>query len=282
MSRQSFVVDRGPGGWGNAIAIPGLVAPLNQGEAAAVSVSCAAVDDCSATGTYEDGSGLTQGFVVDRGPGGWGNAIAIPGLTAVGTSDPAVSPALHFPVSVDCATAGSCVVAGYYYGPQGFGGFVADRTSGTWTSAIAMAGLPGTPVTVLVNQVACADASTCAVIGSLFDPSAPTPRWEAFLNQRTGGTWGTVASVPGLSALGGEVDFEHLVIACVRNGNCVSGGGHSVTPSTAPPYAAFLTRFVPMSSTTTTASSSTSVSSTSVPGPTTTAATEPVEPRYTG
>ena len=54
------------GTWGKAEQVPGTAA-LNKGNAAVInSVSCASAGSCGAGGSYTDGSGHRQAFVVSR------------------------------------------------------------------------------------------------------------------------------------------------------------------------------------------------------------------------
>ena len=62
---EAFVVNEANGTWGNAIEAPGSVT-LNAGDAAVTSVSCHS-GRCAAGGTYVDGSGRAQAFVVNQG-----------------------------------------------------------------------------------------------------------------------------------------------------------------------------------------------------------------------
>jgi hypothetical protein len=63
---QAFVVTQAKGRWGRAIEVPGLAA-LNRGGFAQIqSVSCMSATSCVAGGTYEDGSGHFEAFVVGR------------------------------------------------------------------------------------------------------------------------------------------------------------------------------------------------------------------------
>ena len=64
--RQAFVAAQRNGRWGKAIEVPGTAALNKSGIAQVFSVSCAAAGDCSAGGSYADGSGDTQAFVVSR------------------------------------------------------------------------------------------------------------------------------------------------------------------------------------------------------------------------
>ncbi len=75
---QAFVVSEGNGTWGKAIEVPGSAALNAGGDASVDSVSCASVGNCAAGGSYTDGTGQAQAFVVsetngtfpqgDRGP----------------------------------------------------------------------------------------------------------------------------------------------------------------------------------------------------------------------
>jgi hypothetical protein len=63
---QAFVVSQVHGVWGTAVEVPGTAA-LNQGGLAGIaSVSCASAGNCSAGGTYQDGSSHSQVFVVSE------------------------------------------------------------------------------------------------------------------------------------------------------------------------------------------------------------------------
>jgi hypothetical protein len=77
--------------WGTAVEVPGI-ASLNAGGTAYVytqSLSCPSAGNCSAAGSYTDGSGHLQAFVADEVNGTWGNAVEVPGsatLNAGGTA----------------------------------------------------------------------------------------------------------------------------------------------------------------------------------------------------
>jgi myo-inositol catabolism protein IolC len=63
---QAFVASERNGRWGQAVEVPGSGA-LNADENARVgSVSCSPAGPCAAGGSFQDGSGATQGFVVSR------------------------------------------------------------------------------------------------------------------------------------------------------------------------------------------------------------------------
>jgi hypothetical protein len=62
--QQAYVASQTNGTWGTAKEVPGTAALNKDGRAAITSVSCAAPGNCSAGGTYRDGSGHLQAFVV--------------------------------------------------------------------------------------------------------------------------------------------------------------------------------------------------------------------------
>ena len=63
---QAFVVSQVGGTWHKAIEVPGTVALNKGGQAHILSVSCTSAGHCSAGGTYADGSGVIQAFVVSQ------------------------------------------------------------------------------------------------------------------------------------------------------------------------------------------------------------------------
>jgi hypothetical protein len=106
--QQVFVASQTGGTWHTAIEVPGTAA-LNRGGLADIgSVSCAAAGECSAGGSYTDGSGRQQVFVASQVNGTWHTAIEVPGTAALnrgGFADMG---------SVSCAAAGECSAGGDY------------------------------------------------------------------------------------------------------------------------------------------------------------------------
>ena len=64
--QQAFVVSQTGGTWGTAIEVPGTAALNRGGNAHIGALSCAAVGNCGAGGSYTDGSGRQQAFVVSQ------------------------------------------------------------------------------------------------------------------------------------------------------------------------------------------------------------------------
>ena len=86
-------------------------------------MSCKTARNCAAGGTYRDGSGHQQAFVLSEKNGSWGKAIEVPGSAALNTGGSAQV------MSVSCTSAGYCVAAGYYLDRSGDDeAFVVSRT----------------------------------------------------------------------------------------------------------------------------------------------------------
>jgi len=66
-TQQAFVASETDGTWGTAIEIPGLGTLNAGGNASVTSVSCGSVGTCAAGGSYTDGAGHAQAFVVSQG-----------------------------------------------------------------------------------------------------------------------------------------------------------------------------------------------------------------------
>jgi hypothetical protein len=215
---HAFVVTQVNGTWGTARGIPGL-ATLNTGDNAAVtSVSCATAGNCSAGGTYADGAGHGQAFVVTQTNGTWGKAKQVPGTATLNASGYA---AVN---SVSCATAGNCSAGGTYNDSGSTSqAFVVTQAGGTWGKAKEV---PGTATLNIgghaaVNSVSCATAGNCSAGGVYLD-TATNP--QAFVVTQTGGTWGKAEEVPGTAALnvGGYATVNS--VSCGSAGNCTAGG----------------------------------------------------------
>jgi hypothetical protein len=120
---QAFLVREKNGSWGTAFGVPGLAALNVDGNAEVLSVSCRPGRNCAAGGTYRDGSGDQQAFVVSEKNGSWSKAIEVPGSGALNTGGSAQI------MSVSCTSAGYCAAGGYYLDRAGNDeAFVVSRT----------------------------------------------------------------------------------------------------------------------------------------------------------
>jgi hypothetical protein len=121
---QAFVVTEKRGKWGHAVEVPGTATLNGGGDARVYSSSCATARDCVAGGSYKDGSGKNQAFVVSEKNGKWGHAVEVPGTATLNGGGYAQV------YSVSCATARHCAAGGYFTdGSSHSQAFVADSAS---------------------------------------------------------------------------------------------------------------------------------------------------------
>jgi hypothetical protein len=212
---EAFVVSQRHGIWGKAGRVPGLAA-LNKGGGASIeSLSCAAAGGCSAAGTYTDGAGNSQEFVVSQRHGIWGTARPVPGLATLNKSEDADV------VSLSCAAPGDCAAGGFYTdGADHLQAFVVSEDHGTWRRARPVPGLAalnkgGNAVT---HSVSCAAPGDCSA-GGFYGG-----RGQAFTVAEVDGTWRRAQQVPGLAVLdkGGNAAVESM--SCAAAGDCSTAG----------------------------------------------------------
>ncbi len=214
----------GSGGaaWGKAIEVPGLGALNAGGTALVVSVSCASAGSCTAGGYYQGGHGLGQAFVASLRRGRWGSAIRVPGTVTLNTGGSAGVNA------VSCASAGDCVVGGFYTNRRGhfnYGqAFVASQRNGRWGSAIKVPGTAtlNTAGEAQVTSVSCASAGNCTAGGFYSDSSGQ----QAFVASQRNGRWRTAIEVPGTAALNAGGLAQVYSVSCASAGNCAAGGSY--------------------------------------------------------
>jgi hypothetical protein len=158
---QAFVVSETNGTWGTAKEVPGITALNQGGYAAVVQVSCASAGNCGAGGSYVDGSGRDQAFVVGEKGGAWGTAKEVPGAAALNQGGQA-----HL-ASVSCASAGNCSVGGSYSSGSNGEVFVVSEKSGTWGTAKEVPGFAALNQggNAQLASVSCASAGHCSAVG---------------------------------------------------------------------------------------------------------------------
>jgi hypothetical protein len=110
---QAFVAGEANGVWGKAQQVPGTATLNKRGFAQITSVSCARAGNCSAGGSYLDGSRDGQAFVAGEANGIWGKAQQVPGTAALNKGGGAEI------TSVSCAKAGNCSAGGSYLDASG-------------------------------------------------------------------------------------------------------------------------------------------------------------------
>ena len=218
--QQAFVTSETSGTWQPAQQAPGTAA-LNQGGGAAIaSLSCASAGNCSAGGSYRDGSGHQQAFVTSETSGTWQPAQEAPGTAGLNRGGTA------YVESVSCASAGNCSAGGSYTDSSGHQqAFVASENQGTWQPAQEAPGTAGLNRggTAYIESVSCASAGNCSAGGSYTDSSG---HQQAFVASETSGTWQPAQEAPGTAVLnhGGAAVIES--VSCPSAGTCSAGGDY--------------------------------------------------------
>ena len=169
-NNQAFVADETNGTWASAIEIPGTSTLNVGGSAYLFGVSCASAGNCSAAGSYADGSKYTQAFVANETNGTWGTAIEIPGTSTLNVGGNAEVN------EISCSDVGYCSAGGFYTDSLGNGqGFVVNEVGGTWASATNVTGLSALNVgdDAAVFAVSCSRDGSCSA-GGLYSDTATT------------------------------------------------------------------------------------------------------------
>ena len=186
------------------------------------SVSCSSAGNCSAVGSYYDGTGQ-EGLLLTETGGTWG-----PGLEAVLPANATVTERSGATVySVSCGSAGNCSAVGAYTdGPGTYAALLLKETAGSWGTGVE-ATLPAnaTGEAAGLNSVSCSSVGNCSAIGSYLDSSGNGP---GLLLTETAGTWGTgvEATLPTNAATTEQfVDMDS--VSCASAGNCSAVGTYN-------------------------------------------------------
>ena len=222
---QAFLVSETNGTWRSAVEVPRSGTLNAGGFASADSVSCVSAGNCTAFGSYTDGTGRGQAFVISETGGNWGVAVKVPGVGGLNR--------FGFPIehdSVSCASVGNCAAVGRYQdGASRFQVFVVSETNGTWGKAIKMpfSGiLNWAGAAVDVGPVSCGAAGNCAAVGS-YHARGPDST-QAFVVSMTNGTWDTAIEVPGSETLNTGKLASGDSVSCASAGNCTAVGSYRV------------------------------------------------------
>ncbi len=218
---QAMVEDEVGAVWQQAEEVdlpPGAQTSGNLGTTVLDDVSCSSTGNCTAVGSYIDGSGDEQGLIVEEIGGVWqqGSELDLP----PGTSFDAFG-------GVSCAPGGLCSAIGTLYDASFFTqGFVLDeQPGGTWDGATEVT-LPYNAVSdsdpeVSMFGISCASTGNCAAVGEYkTDDNGQT----AMLLDETGGVWqgGSPVGLPSTAeaAMGGSL----TAVSCPAVARCVAVG----------------------------------------------------------
>jgi hypothetical protein len=229
---QAYVVSEVNGTWGTAKPIPSIAALNKGGNAGIDSVSCASAGNCSAGGSYTDGSGHLQVFVIAEVQGTWGTAKEVPGTAALNKGGLAEFNGTGL---ISCASAGNCSAGGFYSDAKTHDqAFVDGERNGTWGTAKEVPGLAVLNVGILPDaetlSVSCGAVGNCGA-GGFYNPASALGLNEAFVVSEVNGTWGTAIQAPGITGLDHGWGSEITSVSCPSAGNCTAGGNYTDSSS---------------------------------------------------
>ncbi|HEV2375887.1 MAG TPA: hypothetical protein VGS19_27440 [Streptosporangiaceae bacterium] len=217
-----FVVSETHGRWSAGAELSGIAALNSGGDAALLTISCTAPDDCAAGGSYTHGFYDTSyprvdALVATETNGRWNPALEVPGIAALNFGEAAVT-------SVSCTSPGDCGAGGYYSQGNGAGGqthaFTVMQTNGSWASAEK---LHSAEVYASVLSVSCVPGG-CAAGG--YEANSAYLN-KAFTASERGGSWGSAEAVPGISTLSPRKNSEVDWVSCASVGDCGAGGSYN-------------------------------------------------------
>lgn len=126
---QAYVIEEENGVWQRALPVPDSDKLNVRGDGQLLAVSCPEKKNCTATGSYADGSNFLQVWVADETDGTWGRAISLPMLADINTGNAELG-------GLSCGSPGTCVVGGSFLDGTGkTQAFVADEVNGRWGKA---------------------------------------------------------------------------------------------------------------------------------------------------
>ncbi|HXZ82864.1 MAG TPA: hypothetical protein VED84_03825 [Acidimicrobiales bacterium] len=216
---QAFVVDEVNGVWKPASEVAGL---FNTGGHAQInSISCPSDGDCIAAGSYSEGPGQFQAFVVDEVGGVWKPAGKV--AASLNTAGLAATQ------SVSCPSDGNCVAGGSYRdGSQHFQAFLVDEVEGVWKPPREVAGSLNAGGYAQINSVSCPSDGNCGAGGYYTDGFK---HQQAFFVDEVGGVWKSPREIAGSLNAGSYAQINS--VSCPSDDNCGAAGsftdsfGHS-------------------------------------------------------
>jgi len=221
---QGLLLTETAGVWSDGVeaALPADAAPASAQLAPVVSVSCASAGNCTAVGSYVDGSGNHQGLLLNETAGTWATGVeaSLPSDALGGTV-----------YAVSCASAGNCTAVGSYVDGSGnHQGLLLTETAGTWTRGVK-AVLPSNALTAgqdaSVGSVSCVSAGNCTAVGA-YNGNAGGYNVQGLLLTETGGVWsgGVEAALPLDALVTGQTVYLNSV-SCASAGYCSAVGEYT-------------------------------------------------------
>jgi hypothetical protein len=223
---EGLVLNEAKGVW---TAPQTLKAPANAAANPGVTIyalSCGALNNCAAAGSYQDRADNVLAFVANEVAGHWlpAKQVTLP-TNALAKGQNALLR------SIQCSSSGECSAVGTYDDNNSITsrteGFVVSETHGTWARAReVVAPNPNFNPFLSLNQIACASVGDCVAVGSFINANDVT---EGLVVDQVGGAWThgrTLALPSNASAFAGATLSE---VACVHRSDCAVFGTYNTT-----------------------------------------------------
>ena len=208
------------GSWGHGVEAVLPANAVKAGQSADLYlISCPSFGNCTAVGTYFDGSGNQEGLLLTETAGAWAT-----GVEAVLPANAASTNGLLHLDALSCASPGNCsAVGGYTDTSRTDQGLLLTETAGKWSKGVEAVTTLGHQ-NVAFPSVSCPSAGNCVAVGDFFD-STGGPR--ALLFTETAGSW-SAGIAPGLPSNAWTMKYSNLQsVSCPSVGNCSAVGNYT-------------------------------------------------------
>ena len=207
-----------------------LIAPADAAANPGVTIydlSCGALGNCAAVGSYSNTAGATEAFVANEVSGHWGaaHAVTLPANALVKGQNALVR-------SVDCPAAGTCSAVGNYEDNDPLAsrneGFSLSETKNSWGPAreITFATRTNFNPFVSMSQIACSASTDCTAVGSFIDANDVT---EGLLLDENNGVWANARSLALPANASAFAGASLSAVTCVRGSSCAVLGTFNTT-----------------------------------------------------
>jgi len=207
-----------------------LKAPADAAPGSGVTIyglSCGALGNCAAVGSYDDRAGNIQSFVATQVRKKWSIAtkVTLPANALRVGQNSLVR-------SVDCPSLGNCSTVGDYQDNNALAshnvGFVMSEVHGRWQRAKEVTTVAAANLNpfITMNQIDCTSSANCVAVGSFVDANDVT---QGLLVREVRGTWtrGVTLALPtNASQYAGAGVSE---VTCVKNAACTVLGTYIAT-----------------------------------------------------
>jgi hypothetical protein len=221
-----LIANESNGSWTAPVSLQAPVGAAGNEGVTVYGVSCGAVGNCAAVGSYENGHGDTVAFVDDERGAHWLRAqvLPLPPNALVRRQNALVR-------SVSCSSVNTCSAVGTYQDNNPVGtrteGFVANERNGTWGRARQIL-LPASNFNpfVSISQIACSSSVDCVGVGSFINNNDVT---EALVVNEVGGAWHRAQALALPASASRFADASVTEVTCLKDSSCAAFGTFNAT-----------------------------------------------------